>query len=670
MVLRLLIIFIFCFFSNSFSNSLENGVVDLSHLGSNGFTKIFGDASLYYRKLLTNRDIDSVKPSAKIFLPGVWNGITVDSTTIKGEAYCTIAFKVVVPDSLKEKLSIYIPTIFSAYRFYIDDSLVYHLGRVYKNPKRVLEVYKPVTLQIPVKKDTSNFIFQIVNVHNDKGGPWKPLFIGSANGIAKYEISQISHDIFFVSSLFIFFLVYILIYSIMKKDEQGKIALNYSLFTLMTMLNLTTNNISLINVIFPNVSTSIVVHLDYLSNFLSVLFYSEYTYRLYKENFSDKVRNITSLFILTSISLILLTPLNVFVNLIPIFQLYTISMLIYFIIVGILYIKLDKVKATILILSNLILLVAAFHDILQNRAVNYTVTWVPIGALLVSILQSYLVSSNMIRLLKEREEGMRLTTILNSIITSFIPQQFFKLIGKTPTNVKLGDYTNRTITIMFCNYSIDETEKEEDEDKHIFIKNTIDIINNNGGVIDKVLDDTIMALFFEDDTRAIETAVEVVSVFNNSMIEPHIGINKGYTTFGVIGTNDRMATTVIGDSVNIASRMMSLGKKVNANIVLANSMVNSGFYNIDNFHIRKLGSIHVKGKREMLPIVEIFSEYQKLGRVKLQTRAELEQAITLIELHRQGEAIKILENVMNSNQCDRYVEHIYNKCKKAINNDT
>ena len=146
-------------------------------------------------------------------------------------------------------------------------------------------------------------------------------------------------------------------------------------------------------------------------------------------------------------------------------------------------------------------------------------------------------------------------------------------------------------------------------------------INDNNGTVDKFIGDAIMAVWGapishgNDTENAINSALlmrEVLRRFNKGrggdkkpVINIGCGINTGHVLVGQIGSEDRMEYTVIGDTVNLASRIESLNKPFATDI-----LISADAYNIVKgmFNVEPMRMIKVKGKSEPLQI------YAVLGR--------------------------------------------------------
>jgi class 3 adenylate cyclase len=137
-------------------------------------------------------------------------------------------------------------------------------------------------------------------------------------------------------------------------------------------------------------------------------------------------------------------------------------------------------------------------------------------------------------------------------------------------------------------------------------------IQRNGGEIDKLIGDCIMASF-EDLGSAHRSAVEMQRIlqcynlervgWKLSPIAAGIGIASGPVVIGNIGSESKLDFTSIGDVVNASSRIESLTKVYGLNILTA---VPPGEGGIPESHSRFVDKVRVKGKQEAIDIHEIF----------------------------------------------------------------
>jgi adenylate cyclase len=146
------------------------------------------------------------------------------------------------------------------------------------------------------------------------------------------------------------------------------------------------------------------------------------------------------------------------------------------------------------------------------------------------------------------------------------------------------------------------------------------IITSRRGTIDKYIGDAVMAMFgapinYTDHAyNACLAAIECVqalskinqdfAIKNWPKINIGIGINTGYMNAGNIGSETIQNYTVIGDSVNLASRLESLNKDYGTQIIISEFTFNVVK---DQFVCKELDKVKVKGKQELVTIYELLS---------------------------------------------------------------
>ncbi|MGK0297715.1 MAG: adenylate cyclase [Gammaproteobacteria bacterium] len=140
------------------------------------------------------------------------------------------------------------------------------------------------------------------------------------------------------------------------------------------------------------------------------------------------------------------------------------------------------------------------------------------------------------------------------------------------------------------------------------------IIDSHGGVVDKYIGDAIMALFGAPLEMpghaeiAVKCAIEMTEALHKLNIEfkergwpdlrMGIGVNTGNVVVGNMGSRDRLNYTVIGDNVNLASRLEAVTKEYKCPIIVSETTRDKS----TNIEFKKLDRIKVKGKQVAVTI--------------------------------------------------------------------
>ena len=207
----------------------------------------------------------------------------------------------------------------------------------------------------------------------------------------------------------------------------------------------------------------------------------------------------------------------------------------------------------------------------------------------------------------------------------YLAPAMVKKLQKDPGLLKLGGET-KTMTFMFSDIRgftpISEKYKGNPEGLtkliNRFLTRMTDIIIKNGGTIDKFMGDCIMAFWNapiddgEHEEHAVQAALEMqaeLKLLNQELtaeglpnINIGIGINTGEALVGNMGSNQRFDYSVIGDAVNLASRLESSSKTLGKTLVIGEDTAKAVKY---NYNFDYVDEITVKGKSEAVKVYTI-----------------------------------------------------------------
>ena len=257
-----------------------------------------------------------------------------------------------------------------------------------------------------------------------------------------------------------------------------------------------------------------------------------------------------------------------------------------------------------------------------------------------SAIESALLYEKNIREAKEREEAMRR---IYEVTNKFVPHEFIRSLGRTViTDIQLGDQVEKIVTVLFSDIrdytTLAEQMTPEENFRFVcsFNERIGPIIREHHGFINQYLGDAIMAIFPRNASDALAAAVEMqkaVDDLNASHvlktkipIRIGVGMHTGPLIMGITGDHDRLDATTIADTVNTASRLEGLTKHYKVNILLSESCVHH-LENAEEFHLRHLGQVQLKGKQEATRIYECFNGAAE---------NEIQKKLTALPIFKQG----------------------------------
>jgi class 3 adenylate cyclase/response regulator of citrate/malate metabolism len=239
-------------------------------------------------------------------------------------------------------------------------------------------------------------------------------------------------------------------------------------------------------------------------------------------------------------------------------------------------------------------------------------------------------------------------------VNRFVPQKFLDMIGIDKVeDAKIGQNTCTEKAVMFCDVLGFTSISDKLPPNLVFsLVNQIfglltPEIEAKGGIIDKYLGDGIMAIF-NDSTSAVCAAVAMQQSLDMANSEGHfhekiavgIGLHFGPLVLGIVGTNSRMDTTVIADTVNVSARIEKLTRKYKSRILLSEDVV-AGLDPELASKTRFLGFEYLRGKEKPMRIAEVFTVTSAPRRAaSLRGRDRLAQALEAVE---NGDSQKGLE---------------------------
>lgn len=229
-----------------------------------------------------------------------------------------------------------------------------------------------------------------------------------------------------------------------------------------------------------------------------------------------------------------------------------------------------------------------------------------------------------------------------NVIKRFVrPSLFDELArGEDPAEFRP---VHRNLAILFCDIRdfTRLTEVLSAEEKQVFLNRYFSLMTApilaHGGEVDKIMGDCVMGLF-PDGKTAVAAAVDMrlrLQEFNREMYEQGkpkirngIGIAKGEVMLGNFGSFEKLDRTVIGEAVNIASRLEAKTKMYNLEVVVTEDIVRD--LGADGGHYRWIDLVQVKGSSRRLKLYEVYGHQPAAVRgYKDGTRGKLEKALTL-----------------------------------------
>ena len=212
---------------------------------------------------------------------------------------------------------------------------------------------------------------------------------------------------------------------------------------------------------------------------------------------------------------------------------------------------------------------------------------------------------------------------IKSAMGKYISEDIMKNVVKNIDELKLGG-KKANVTVLFADIRgfTSMSEKLSADEVSVILNEYFTeiepIVTRHNGVINKFIGDAVMAIFGEpiqDENHpknAVRCACEMLDKVKELQtkwleegkpkIEIGIGINTGEAFVGNIGSEKRMEYTVIGDMVNLASRIEGNNKVYKTNLLISSSTFASARSIVDTV---KISNVKIRGKEKTIDLYEV-----------------------------------------------------------------
>ena len=213
--------------------------------------------------------------------------------------------------------------------------------------------------------------------------------------------------------------------------------------------------------------------------------------------------------------------------------------------------------------------------------------------------------------------------VVKKLFGRYVSKDVYQQLISNPELAELGG-KRREMTVLFSDIRGFTTVTEKGNPEELvaqlneYFSKMVAVVFRHHGTVDKFVGDMVMALFGAplDDPdhaeHAVATAGEMVKELGELnrkwagegrvKLDIGVGVNSGGMIAGNIGSSSIMSYTVIGDNVNLGSRLESLNKEYATRIIISDA---TRSLLRDTYTIRPLGDVVVKGKTRPVAIFEV-----------------------------------------------------------------
>ncbi|MBF0352506.1 MAG: response regulator [SAR324 cluster bacterium] len=273
----------------------------------------------------------------------------------------------------------------------------------------------------------------------------------------------------------------------------------------------------------------------------------------------------------------------------------------------------------------------------------------------------------------------------------FVPRQFLGRIARDGMeNIEVGHAEMDVMSILFADirsftpFAETISPQELLNFLNAYFRRMNVPIHEQRGFIDKFIGDAVMAVFERDSGspasevfRAVQSALDMFRVLETYNIHRKqsgyvpirigIGVHRGPVIVGTVGSKDRMDSTVIGDTVNIAARLEGLTKIYGVSLVVSEPVIEE-IRSEPSFLFRELDWVCVKGKKAPIWVYEIFNpDPPEIRDYKLKSKQLMRKGIEATHRQEWDNAIAIFRSLLRECPQDNAVAYHLQCCESQKN---
>ena len=253
---------------------------------------------------------------------------------------------------------------------------------------------------------------------------------------------------------------------------------------------------------------------------------------------------------------------------------------------------------------------------------------------------------------------------VRSTFSRYMDETLVRHVLKNPSLIRPGG-EKRRVTVFFVDIAgfTPIAEKLPAEETaailHRILNEFTEVIIRNHGVIDKYIGDCIMAFWGaplqtgrdeEDACRAALECLEALDGINREFIERglsaiavRIGVHSGEAVVGNLGSDRIFDYTVLGDTVNLTSRLESANKYFKTRILVSgDTFERTG----ESFIARELGPVAVKGKSRPVKVFEILDKADARDKSSSEKASLHKEALSLFYEKRWADAARLFRRIL------------------------
>ncbi|MFY0625855.1 MAG: response regulator [Reichenbachiella sp.] len=498
---------------------VEKGVLDLRdwEFSNDGSVAIKGEWEFYWDELLFpfEFELDKNRKVSYRFFPSLWKNDSVNNEVISPQGFATHRARVVL-NSITPELAVSVPHFYSAYILFINGEYIASNGQVGMSEETSNPHWQLISKDLKVKSDTLDIVLQISNFKHSRGGSFYPIKLGDKVSMQTESRREEANDLVMAASLFFVGLFFMILFWFGRHEKQ---IFFYALFCLFYSYRAIGSGNYTLHSLMPDIPWIITTKLEYVTMFLSSLFFSYYSYNLYKKETSQIFLVFATFFCLLSTAVTIIFPVTIFSYLVAPFSIFLIASFTYLVYTYVLAVIAKREGSKLSLISSVILFGVICMALLEYFGyIEVALLYYFIGFQQFFFIQSVILFYRYNRKIEIAKEKAESAAKSQSDFLSMISHEI-----RTPLNAVIG-LTNYLISDKPKKQHLDDlkTLKFSAEHLHVLINDVLDYSKLDAGKIEFEYIDTNIVDMAQNIVRGLEPKAKEKGIYLNFLYDEDI----------------------------------------------------------------------------------------------------------------------------------------------------
>lgn len=303
----------------------EDGIIDLTQVQfEDDIVQLDGEWEFYWNQLINPDETDIGSVTGYIAIPSSWNNYIKGERSISGDGYATYRMNFIT--DVNERLALKIPRMFTAYKLWVNGELIALAGTVGKTRDTMKPQYLPQVAFFEARQGTNDIVIQVSNFYHRSGGILESIKLGGEKQILGLRYKNIAYNIFLFGCLILMGAYHFALFFFRKKNTS---ALYFGSFCILVGIRTLLVGERFFIYLFPGFNWEIAHKIMTLTYYLGVPLVLMFFLSVFPKYFHIRVIKIALIIGAAFGMLIILTPARIFTIANPLYQLWTIMVIIY-----------------------------------------------------------------------------------------------------------------------------------------------------------------------------------------------------------------------------------------------------------------------------------------------------------------------------------------------------